>query len=264
MKSILVTGAAGGMGRATVDLLVKSGYRVYALDKTLCEARENVVPLSLDLTEEASVKAALDRISGETTALCGIVHLAGIYLLDSLAEISPEVFERAFRVNLGAAFLVNKTFLPLLATGAKIVHVTSELAVRDPLPFTGLYGITKAALDRYAYSLRMELQLKKISVSVLRAGAVDTGMISVSTAQLDAFCEHTKLYSCNARRFKKIVDSVEARRVPPEKVAKKLLRILAKKRPRFAYSINRNPLLILFDCLPKSLRFFLIRKILAD
>ena len=132
------------------------------------------------------------------------------------------------------------------------------------LPFTGLYGITKAALDRYAYSLRMELQLKGVSVSVLRAGAVDTGMISTSTEQLDAFCKNTKLYSCNATRFKKIVDSVEARRVPPEKVAKKLLRILAKQKPRFAYSLNRNPLLILFDCLPKPLRFSLIRSILKD
>lgn len=264
MKSILVTGAAGGMGRATVDLLVKKGYRVVALDKVSCEARENVVPIALDLTDETSVKEAFERISSETRELCGILHLAGIYLLDSLVELSPDAFERAFSVNLGAAFLVNKTFLPLLQQGAKIVHVTSELAVRDPLPFTGLYGVTKAALDRYAYSLRMELQLKEIPVSVLRAGAVDTGMISVSTAQLDTFCENTKLYSCNAKRFKKIVDSVEARRVPPEKVAKKLLRILAKKKPRFAYALNRNPLLILFDCLPKSLRFFLIRKILAD
>ena len=110
----------------------------------------------------------------------------------------------------------------------------------------------------------MELQLKNIFVSVLRAGAVDTDMIGVSTAQLDAFCNNTKLYSCNAKRFKKIVDSVEARRVPPEKVAKKLLKILNQKKVRFAYALNRNPLLILFDCLPKSWRFCLIRSILKD
>ena len=264
MKQILVTGAAGGMGQATVDLLAKSGYRVFAIDKTPIEAKENIVPIVADLTQEESVRVAFESVSKEADALCGILHLAGIYLLDSLVEISPSSFEKAFAVNLGAAFLVNKTFLPLLSSGSKIIHVTSELAVRDPLPFTGLYGITKAALDRYAYSLRMELQLKNISVSVLRAGAVDTGMIAASTAQLDAFCRDTKLYSCNAKRFKKIVDSVEARRVPPERIAKKLARILEKRRARFAYSLNRNPLLILFDCLPKSLRFFLIRRILQD
>ena len=201
---------------------------------------------------------------GETSALCGIVHLAGTYLLDSLAEVSPEAFERAFRVNLGGAYLVNRTFLPLLHKGARVVTVTSELAVRDPLPFTGIYAITKAALDRYAYSLRMELQLLGIDVSVLRAGAVDTGMLGESTRQLEAFCDHTALYRCNAERFAAIVDRVEARRVPPEKVAEKLLRILGARRPKFAYSINRNPLLILFDCLPVRWRFGIIRRILRE
>ena len=150
MKQILLTGAAGGMGRATADLLAKSGYRVFALDKTPCKATESIIPIVADLTDEESVRAAFARVSEETDELCGILHLAGIYLLDSLVEISPASFERALSVNLGAAFLVNRTFLPLLSSGAKIVHVTSELAVRDPLPFTGLYGITKAALDRYA------------------------------------------------------------------------------------------------------------------
>ena len=141
--------------------------------------------------------------------------------------------------------------------------LTSELAVRDPLPFTGLYGITKTALDRYAYSLRMELQLLGISVSVLRAGAVDTGMIAASTRALDSFCHHTKHYAVNAGRFREIVDNVEARRIPPEKIARKLYGIFSRKKPKFAYAINRNPLLIMLDMLPKSARFWIIKKILS-
>ena len=155
-------------------------------------------------------------------------------MLDSLAEMQPETFGRAFRVNVVGAFLINRTFLPLLQKGAKIILLTSELAVRDPLPFTGLYGITKTALDQYAYSLRMELQLMGISVSVLRAGAVDTGMISASTRALDSFCHHTKLYAVNAKRFREIVDSVEARKIPPAKIAQKFYKIFSEKRPKFA------------------------------
>jgi NAD(P)-dependent dehydrogenase (short-subunit alcohol dehydrogenase family) len=262
MKDILVTGAGGGMGRAAVKLLTARGYRVFALDRADCPGDENVVPLRADVTDEGSVEAALEAVRAQTAALCGIIHLAGVYMLDSLAEISPAGFEQAFRVNLGGAFLINRAFLPLLGEGARIVLVTSELAVRDPLPFTGLYGITKTALDRYAYSLGMELQLRGVAVSVLRAGAVDTGMLAESTHRLDAFCRGTGLYAGSAERFKSIVDRVEARRVPPEELAEKLLRILAAKKPRFAYGINRNPLLILFDLLPARLRFFLIRKLL--
>ena len=139
---------------------------------------------------------------------------------------------------------------------------TSELAPLDPLPFTGLYAVTKSALDKYAFSLRMELQLLGIRVAVLRPGAVATDMLGVSTDQLDAFCENTRLYECNARRFKTIVETVEARSIPPEKVAGKALKILRARRPRYVYSINRNPLLLLMHLLPKRLQTYLIGLIL--
>lgn len=62
----------------------------------------------------------------------------------------------------------------MLANGGRIVITSSELAPLDPLPFTGLYAITKSAVEKYAYSLRMELSLHGISVSVIRPGAVNT------------------------------------------------------------------------------------------
>jgi short-subunit dehydrogenase len=127
-----------------------------------------------------------------------------------------------------------------------------------------VYAVSKAALDKYAYSLRMELQLKGIKVSVIRAGAVSTGMLGVSTAALDRFCETTQLYSCNAARFKRIVDGVEARNIKPEKVAKKVTRILKKRSPGFAYSINRNPLLLILNALPRRIQFFVIKQVLKE
>jgi hypothetical protein len=87
-------------------------------------------------------------------------------------------------------------------------------------------------------------------------------MLGDSTDALDRFCDKTELYTCNASRFKKIVESVEARRVEPERLAKKVARILSKRKPSFAYSINRNPLLLLLNALPKRLQLFAIRQIL--
>ncbi len=262
MKYILVTGAYGGIGRATVDSLKTQGFCVIALDKRTGSASENVIPLQADITNSESVKAAFIQVKGITDELYAIVHFAGIYLLDSLVEIERESFVQAFEVNLFGAFLINKTFLPLLKKRSRIVITTSELAPLDPLPFTGIYAVTKGALDKYAYSLRMELQLLGISVSVLRAGAVDTGMLGVSTGALEKFCENTKHYSCNAERFKKIVDGVEAKRIPPGKVAQKIDKILSVKNPRFAYCINRNPLLLLLNALPKRLQLWVIKRVL--
>lgn len=264
MRDILVTGAYGGMGRAAVEELCGHGFRVFALDKKVGEPRENIIPVEADISSEEGVSSALQRVREYTDSLCGIVHFAGIYMLDSLAEMDSESFRRIFDVNLYGVFLVNKLFLPLVERGGRIIITTSELAPLDPLPFTGIYAVTKGALDKYAYSLRMELQLLGISVSVLRAGAVDTGMLGASTAALDRFCEKTELYTCNADRFKRIVERVEARCVSPERIAKKVFKILQKGKPSFAYAINRNPLLLLLNALPKRMQLWAIRLVLRN
>lgn len=262
MKDILVTGAYGGMGRATVERLKEQGFRVFALDRVVGEPEDNVIPIEVDLTSEAGVIVAAEAVRTYTDSLCGIVHFAGIYMLNSIVEMECESFRRIFDINLFGVFLVNKVFFPFLGKGSRILITTSELAPLDPLPFTGIYAVTKGALDKYAYSLCMELQLLGISVSVLRAGAVDTGMLSVSTDALARFCQTTKLYSCNAERFQNIVDRVEARSVSPKKIADKVLAILGKHKPSFVYSINRNPLLLLLNVLPKRLQLWAIKMVL--
>ncbi len=262
MKYILVTGAYGGMGRATAELLCKQGYCVFAMDKAVGEAEERVIPIQADLCDVKSIKTAFENVKRITDELYAIIHFAGIYMLDSLVEMNEEDYKRIFEINLFGAFTVNKLFMPLLKNGSRIIMTTSELAPLDPLPFTGVYAISKAALDKYAYSLAMELQLLGINVSVLRSGAVATDMLGVSTDALESFCDNTSLYTCNADRFKKIVDSVEARNILPEKLASKVFCILNKSNPKFAYSINRNPLLLLLDMLPKQLQLWIIKRIL--
>lgn len=262
MKYVLVTGAGGGMGKATVQALKASGYAVIAMDMLPMAAEENIFPIQADVTRDESLGQALLQLRGITEELYAIVHFAGIYVLDSLVEMDSQKFCRAFDVNVFGAYRVNKTFLPLLRSGSRILLTTSELAPLEPLPFTGLYAITKSTLDKYAFSLRMELQLQGISVSVLRPGAVGTGMLDVSTAELERFCQRTQLYSCNAKRFKQIVDMVEARNVPPEAIARRVLKILAARRPRQVYALNRNPLLLLMNLLPARLQTWLIKQIL--
>ncbi len=262
MKYVLVTGANGGMGKETVNLLKNEGYFVLALDRQMGDREERVYPIAADVTDSESLSKAVAQVRQITPELDAIIHFAGIYMLDSLVEMGEEKFRQAFDVNVFGAFRVNKAFLPLLKKGSRILLTTSELAPLDPLPFTGLYAITKSALDKYAYSLRMELQLKGISVVALRPGAVSTGMLNVSTSELDRFCENTKLYSCNAKRFKRIVETVEARNVPPEKVAKKAAKILQKRRPKYIYKLNRNLLLLLMNLLPARLQTWIIRQLL--
>lgn len=264
MKYILVTGAFGGMGRAFIEKAKARGYCVFALDITIPEDfnEENIIPISCDITKENSLLAARTIVRTYTDSIYAVVHFAGLYTLNSLLEITHNDWEKIFSVNVTGPYLVNKTFISLLKKGSRILITTSELAPLKPLPFTGLYAVTKAALERYAFSLLMELQLKDIFVSVLRPGAVRTDMIDKSTSDLERFCKETKLYNTNAKRFKKIVDSVEAKSIAPSSLADKAMKIIESRRPHFSYTINNNFLLKLTRFCPKRLEAAIVKKIL--
>ena len=145
MKTVLITGAFGGMGKAATELFKESGFRVIALDRRCGCCDDGIIPIEADITDLDSVKLAYERVCEIADELYAIVHFAGVYMLDSLVEMSEERFRKIFEINLFGAAAVNKAFLPLLKKGSKILIITSELAPLDPLPFTGIYAVSKAA-----------------------------------------------------------------------------------------------------------------------
>ena len=245
MGTVLLTGACGGMGRAICAMLLEKGYTVYGLDRKGCTPADGVRFVECDVTVPAAIDAAFARIQADAGHLDAIVHTAGIYDHDSLLEMDEVRFTRMFEVNLFGVYRVNRAFAPLFSSGGRIV-----------------FAVTKAALEKYAYSLRMEVGLLGISVSVIRPGAVKTGLLADSTRALDRFCETTQLYRCNAQRFKRIVNSVETNNVAPEAIAKTVCKALTARRPAYVYNVNRNPLLRLLNLLPDRMQVSIIRAIL--
>ena len=264
MKNILVTGANGGMGKATCKLLSSSGYNVFGVDLSDADDFVGTRFFKADLSDSNQILAIKDQLRKECNQLHAIIHMAGIYDLNSLVEMSEDDFLRVFQANLFSVYRINKIFMPMLCEGSRVIITSSELACLDPLPFTGIYAVSKGALEKYAFSLRMELNLLGIDVSVIRPGAVKTGLLDVSTAALDRFCQRTELYKCNAERFKKIVDSVENKNIPAQRIADIALKILKKKNPRYVYNINRNPGLRLLSVLPDRLQVKIISLLLKQ
>lgn len=262
MKKILVTGATGGMGVAICQSLVAKGYKVYGIDYRKGEEINGVTFFECDVTDRESIEKVFEGIKAETQKLDGIVHTAGIYDMDSLIEMDEKRFTRIFDINVFGVFRINQIFAPLLSKGSRIVITSSELAPLDPLPFNGIYGITKATLEKYAFSLRMETNLLGIPVSIIRPGAVKTSLIGASNVAIDKFVANTKLYKTNSTRFKKIVDSVQSRNITPDKIADKVIEALESKTPKYVYKINRNPLLLLLNSLPDRMQVDIIGMIL--
>ena len=264
MKNILVTGATGGMGKAICESLMRKGYKVYGIDYRKSDDTDGVEFFECDVTDTESIEKVYEIIKADTDRIDGIVHTAGIYDMDSLIEMDEKRFIRIFNINVFGVFRINKIFAPMLKKGSRIIVTSSELAPLDPLPFNGIYGITKSTLEKYAFSLRMETNLLGVPVSIIRPGAVKTGLLGASTQSIERFVNNTKLYKCNASKFKKIVDSVESRNITPDKIAEKVLSALEEKNPKYVYNINRNPLLRLLDSLPDKAQVNILGLILKD
>ena len=263
MRNVLITGCSGGMGLATSKQLVKEGYEVFGIDIKETEPFEHFHFIKADVTKSEDIEKAFLIVKEQVDGLDSIINYAGITELNSLIEMSEEDFVGIFNTNFFGVYRINKTFVPLLKEKGKIFITSSELAPLDPLPFNGIYAISKSALDKYAYSLRMELQLLGYQVIVIRPGAVDTDMINISNLQIENFVNETTTYKEISKKFKQIVESVEARKIPPERIALLVSKVLKKKNPKYIYKINRNPLLMMMNILPNRWQNKLIKRILA-
>ncbi|MBP7632327.1 MAG: SDR family NAD(P)-dependent oxidoreductase, partial [Acidimicrobiales bacterium] len=140
MRSVVITGAAGGLGAAACALLADHGWRVFAADLPgealdAVAERSSVVAVPLDVTDPASVAAlaetVADHLAGESGAsggppgLQGVVNFAGILEVGSVIEVPPAVAERVLAVNVLGTYRVNQALFPLLLAGrGRIVNIS--------------------------------------------------------------------------------------------------------------------------------------------
>jgi NAD(P)-dependent dehydrogenase (short-subunit alcohol dehydrogenase family) len=264
MKQILITGGAGGLGRAAAEYLAASGWRVFACDIREAESKDNIVQILMDVRDEASVNTALGHVAAMTDRLDAVIHMAGLYMMDSFVEISEERLAHIMDVNLMGVYRVNKTFLPLLIKGGgRVIITTSELAGLKPLPFTGIYALTKTALQSYADSLRLELALLGIPVIELRPGAFRTRLTDEPACELERLRHSTRLYGEKLRRIRPLMDGRIGKAREPEVLAKAIYRIVTVRKPCLRYSVNASLLLRAFSTLPRRIQAFAMRRLLG-
>lgn len=264
MKYALVTGGASGMGRATAIELANNGFIVFSCDITTSpEEKENIIQIKTDVTSTKSITQAYTQILQHTNKLDAVINFAGIILMDSLIEISEEEFTNIFNVNLFGVYRINKVFFPLVKNAkGKIIITTSELVENKVLPFNAIYAISKKALDAYAQGLTAELGLLNIPVITLRPGAVDTPIITSSNEQMNKLNDNTLFYKDTIPKFRHIVDKEHNKGIPPEKIAKMVLKILNKKNPKLIYKKNISTKLKLLNILPTKTQIKLLKLIL--
>ena len=171
-KTVLITGANRGIGRALVEEALRRGAKkVYAGTRGPWQhSDKRVTPLILDVTKSAQIERAV----GEIDTLDVLINNAGISIYDDLSK--PEVIEQHLKVNLFGPLNVTRAFLPLLKrSNGAIVNNISTVALAA-LPIIPGYSISKAAALSMTQSLRALLAGQDVTVHAILTGPVDTDM----------------------------------------------------------------------------------------
>lgn len=242
-KVALVTGASSGIGEETTRALLAAGYIVYAAARRL----DRMEPLrtagarliSLDLTDDTSIVAAVNSIRDEAGRIDVLVNNAGYGSYGAVEDVPMDEARRQFEVNLFGAARLTQLILPLMRSqkSGKIVNVSS-IGGKFGEPFGAWYHATKFALEGFSDSLRMELIPFGIDVIVIEPGGIKTEWGGIAADSLLASSSDSA-FSPYARRhaqlFKGAGDRIGS---PPSVIAKAIRRSVAARRPRTRYAIG--------------------------
>jgi NAD(P)-dependent dehydrogenase (short-subunit alcohol dehydrogenase family) len=171
-KTILVTGANRGIGRALVDEALRLGAkRVYAgTRQPLAHADARVVPLTFDVTQPSQIQSALVEVA----SLDMLVNNAGLALYDDLSDWTA--LERSLAVNLFGPYAVIQACLPALTRSRGAIVNVLSLTALAAFPMIASYSISKAAAFAMSQSFRAILAERGVDVHVVLPGPVDTDM----------------------------------------------------------------------------------------
>ena len=258
----LITGAASGIGRAAADWFLDRGHIVFGIDIKPGAERENYHGFTADITDETSLLRVKEYICEKGIVLDAMLNIAGRHMMASLVESDYAAMKSVVDINLSGTMLVNRVFHECLAPTGRILIVTSEVAGFDPMPFNGLYNVTKTALDSYAQALRQELNLIGQKVITIRPGAVETPLCNASMKATQDLADTTVLYQKQAKRFCGIASRFMGKPITAGKLAALIYKATTAKHPRLIYHKHRNIGLVLLNILPKRWQCAVIKWLL--
>lgn len=178
-RAVLVTGCSSGIGRATAERLLAGGWTVYATarrEETLADlAGRGARTLALDVCDERSMAAAVERVVAEEGAVGALVNNAGYALEGPIETVALDAVRSQFETNVFGLVRMCQLVLPgMRAQGwGRIVNISS-MAGRFTLPGGGFYHASKHAVEAISDALRFEVRPFGIAVSVIQPGPILT------------------------------------------------------------------------------------------
>ena len=246
-ETVLITGAAFGIGRASAERLLDAGYIVYggdtALDQLGTLRHSNFRPLAMDVRSDADVRAGVARIIAEHGRIDHVFANAGYCLIGPVELQRADEVMRQFDVNVAGVGRVIAEVLPhMRAAGRGRIAICSSAAGHVGTPGMAWYSASKFALQGLAQGLRLEVAEFGIGVSLIEPGFIRTHLAEASFPTLDVCERHpgAAAYRDQMRRFRRRRIDGAAAGAAPETIAAVVHRAFTDRRPRRRYHPNRD------------------------
>ena len=263
--AILVTGSAGGLGQTIVRACADSFPEMVIVAADLPGAmggipeEKMVLPVALDVTDEEEIIRLRGALENQGIRAWGIVNNAGISDFFPVSEKPKEYLDKLFAVNtFGPVNMVRGFLAHLMETKGRVVQVSSE-SVRLPAAFHP-YAASKIAQEALSVSMRNELALKGVHLSILRPGAINTPFLHDLEAMKGRIGD--SIYREYLLRFSEQAPKQIRHITSPEKVSAVVVKILKTRKPRRYYHVNNNPMLRIAERMPERWTDYFMRKLL--
>ena len=235
IRVALVTGASSGIGEASANKLLAAGYRVYGTSRRGPAAGEHAFPLlPLDVTDDASVKAAIEALIQREGRIDLLVNNAGFGVSPAAAEESSiEQARQIFDTNFMGIVRVTRVVLPHMRHqgSGRVINIGSILGI-VPLPYVALYAASKHAVEGYSGALDHELRTQGIRVSVIEPAYIKT-QFEAHNIEPDAKLE---AYELIRAKLTKVVSKAMATAESAEVVAEVVVNAAQSARPKVRYT----------------------------
>jgi len=252
-KTVLITGATDGLGRATAILLAERGYRVLAAGRSAEKraqldalAREKKLPLEtleMDVCEDASVQRAVADVLSKAGAIDVLFNNAGVNFTAAVEDLRMEDWRRQFETNFFGVLRVTQAVVPHMRERRRgRIVMMSSVSGFVTVPTQGAYSSSKFALEAMSNALRLELYSFGVKVILIEPGYIVTGIQQAAMDLARPYLEnpnngpYAPLY---ARFLKSMTGARVQSKTTPEDCARVILKAIESPNPKIRYGVTR-------------------------
>lgn len=257
--SILVTGISTGFGQEIALMLGEQGYIVYGtvrdmslrpkLEALAAKRNADLRVLQMDVTDQTSIDAAVDKIIAESGSLFAVVNNAGVLLRGYFEDLAEDEIRHLFNVNFFGTLAVTRAVLPhMRQAGRGRVVIISSVAGRIGAPSGSAYSACRFAQEGFAESLRQEMQPLGVSVSLIEPGITKTETWQRGTASgvgRNAANPDSPYHSWFKQAQALFYDAMESSKITVEDVAGAVYRAISEPKPRWRYVVGPRASLVI-------------------